>query len=258
MSDDLIELEGGETPPEPAAAPKRVVAKTYDPKIAEQILFMIADGKTLREIEKLDGMPTKSTVQRWIMKYPELTQAWKAAREMSAASLEEEALDMARDLHGDKTKEFTGTRIRAWEVAMNQFRWSAAHRDPSQFGQTAQPNIVVPVQIITSLDIGQGGVQARVQQNTYELAAKINQEYDAGHAQIEGTDYSLEQGKQGKTRGPGDGSAGATDTSETPFAPLAPKGLKLAAEARKPGGRPRKGHKTAEGIQKTLNRRKKI
>jgi hypothetical protein len=251
---------GGE--PEPEASPKpktdkRGLVKAYDPKIAEKVLLKVADGATLREIAAEEGMPTKSTIQRWIMKYPELATAWKAARELSASSLEEEALDMARTLRGEGSKEFSGTRVRAFDVAMNQFRWSAAHRDPQQFGQTTTPSIVVPIQINTSLDLGQGGVKVASQENTYEVAAKINNDYNASDAQIEGTDYTLEPGKLREADGPGDDAAGTSDAGESPFAPLAPKAIRLKASVDGRTIRPKKGHKTARATQNTINRRKK-
>ena len=84
---------GGPDEPEAKLPAKRQVA--YSAQIAEKILLKVADGATLREIATEPGMPTKSTIHRWIMKYPDLAQAWKAARELSASTLEDEALDMA-------------------------------------------------------------------------------------------------------------------------------------------------------------------
>lgn len=226
---------------------KRV--QSYDSSIAEAILMKIADGATLREIAREPGMPTKSTVQRWIMKYPELAQAWKAARELSAASLEEESLDMARVLK--RQSGFTGTKIRAFEVAMNQFRWSASHRDPATYGQTTQAQLVVPIQINTSLDLGDGKGKSTVTtmgaQTTYEVAAKYGEAYNANHAQIEGTDYTVEQGAGKPTV--------QTDIDGT-LAPENPTPLKVKAEGRKPAGRPRKGHKSATATKRQITRNK--
>lgn len=221
---------------------------SYDAKVAETILMKIADGATLREIAKIPGMPTKSTIQRWIMKYPELAQAWKAAREMSASSLEEEALDMARVLK--KQTDFTGTKVRAFEVAMNQFRWSAAHRDPATFGQTTQPNMVIPIQINTSLDLGDGkgggSVKVAGASTSYEVAAKFGEAYNVARETIEGTDYTMEPGAASKPR--------EEDLSLAPD--INPKRDALAVGRRKGvGGRPRKGHKSAARTQATITRR---
>lgn len=237
---DDVEV-GALVPTEKGAS--RVTA--YDAKVAETILMKIADGATLREIAKIPGMPTKSTIQRWIMKYPELAQAWKAAREMSASSLEEEALDMARVLK--KQTGFTGTKVRAFEVAMNQFRWSAAHRDPATFGQTTQPNLVIPIQINTSLDLGDGKGGGKVQvagaSTSYEVAAKFGEAYNVANAQIEGTDYTV--------------AGGEAKPRENDIAPdIDPKRDALAVRRRGGhGGRPKKGHKTAAQTKSTITRR---
>lgn len=251
--EDLIVL--GDDVPEPAAPQPDHKLPTkrpnaYDPKLAENILLAVADGATLREIAALPDMPTKSTIQRWIMKYPDLKRAWQAARELSAATLEDDALDMARTLR-DQTAGFTGTAVRAFEVAMNQFRWSAAHRDPATFGSSQQPSAIVPIQIITSLDIGQGGVKTDVQTNTYEVAAKINSAYnDNPDAQIEGTDYTLEPGQAPEAPQPGAGN---------PFdaaAAIRPKGDALRVKKRGTGGRPHKGWKSPAQIKGAITKAK--
>lgn len=267
--EELIVLGEGDTPEEPA--PRKPTAARegtsqalvkrptgFDPEVAERILMAVADGKTLREIAAEPDMPTKSTVQRWIMKYPALKTAWQAARELSAASLEEEALGLARDLT-ENAGSHTGTTVRAFDVAMNQFRWSAAHRDPATFGSSATPSTVVPIQIITSLDIGQGGVKTDVQTNTYEVAAKINEAYNASDAQIEGTDYTLEPGLPREAIAP----EGGTDPGADPLAAVRNiDNRRSALQTRrrdKPIGRPKKGWKSPQKIREqiTRNERKK-
>lgn len=246
---DDVETEGVLVPTEKGRT--RVTA--YSPKVAEVILLKIADGATLRDIAKEPGMPTKSTIQRWIMKYPDLKQAWAAARELSASSLEDEALDMARVLK--RQSDFTGTKVRAFEVAMNQFRWSAAHRDPATFGQTAQPSVVVPIQINTSLDLGDGKgggtVEIKGASTTYEVAAKYGAEYNASRNEtIEGTDYTVEQGEGGKGETRGEGRGLYSDTPN-PFN-LDPEPKPLAIKQRKPTGRPRKGHKSPADVKRSI------
>lgn len=239
---EFPEVETPETEPEnlPVERPRG-----FAPELAQTILAKVADGATLREIAKLPGMPTKSTIQRWIMKYPELAQAWKVAREMSASSFEDEALDMARQLKNQT--DWTGTKVRSHEVAMAQFRWSASHRDPAQFGQTATPQIVVPVQINTTLDLGQPGAEkaAATLSTTYDIAAKFAKDYTAQDEKIEGTDDTME---------PGAGVEAETDVLDFDL-PEQPKPLAIRAKPRSVGGRPKKGHKTAAQTQAAITRR---
>ncbi len=227
--------------------------RQYDAGVMEKILMKIADGATLREISREAGMPTKSTVQRWIMKVPDLTAAWKAARELSAASLEDESLDMARVLK--RQSDFTGTKVRAFEVAMNQFRWSASHRDPATYGTTTTANVVVPIQINTSLDLGDGKGTTSVKMlgasTTYEVAAKYGEAYNAKNETLEGTDYTVEvgEGARNVTVEPVGGEGDELPT----FAPIAP--AILQTRRRKPSLRPKKGHKTEAATKRAITRR---
>jgi len=131
----------------------RFVTK-YDPLIALEIVEQIAEGKLLREIcTPENNMPHKSTFNRWVATQPELTKAYLAAKELSALSFEEEAIHMARELVKDPG---TAQRVGAANLAVNQFRWSASRRDPRNYGERGNTNIVVPIHIETSLDMGQG------------------------------------------------------------------------------------------------------
>lgn len=146
----------------------RKVAK-YDPRMAVDIVEQIAMGGTLNEVLKRPKMPSKSTFYRWVLKSDALRRAFDAARELSAKALEDEALDMARTLK--EKKNFTGTKVRAFEVAMNQLRWSATRRDPATYGQHRQDGgSGVTVNIQTSLPMGGGGgVQSDKYGNVFEI-----------------------------------------------------------------------------------------
>ena len=145
----------------------------YEPKVAMQILERLADGQLLKEICALPGMPHKDTFRRWVVNNPELGRAYEAAIRLSAVSLEEDALQAAREVKA-KSRKMSGTDVRAYEVAMNQFRWSAARRDPAKFGERAPQNITVPIQINTSLDLG----AKTEQENIYTITAKVPSKED--------------------------------------------------------------------------------
>lgn len=145
----------------------------YDPSVAMDILEKLADGQLLKEICAQPGMPHKDTFRRWVVNNPELGRAYEAAIRLSAVSLEEDALQAAREVK-IKSKKLTGTEVRAYEVAMSQYRWSAARRDPAKFGERAPANITVPIQINTSLDLGAKAEQ----ENIYTITAKVPSKED--------------------------------------------------------------------------------
>lgn len=127
----------------------------YDPKIAVAIIEKLAEGQLLRDIcTEENGMPHRTTFMKWVSREPELAQAYMAARELSAMSMEEEAIDVSRKLLVDPG---TAQRVSAANTLINQLRWSASRRDPKQFGDRAQTQITVPIHITTSLDMGPGG-----------------------------------------------------------------------------------------------------
>ncbi len=124
----------------------------YSPELALKICEKVAEGATLLDICKGTGMPHRTSFWRWVMLYKDVAVSYQAARELSAQSLEEEALSMARTLTGPNN--FTTVKVRAFDIAMQQLRWSATRRDPSKYGQKAKETITVPIQINTTLDLG--------------------------------------------------------------------------------------------------------
>lgn len=101
-------------------------------------------------------MPARVTFMNWVARTPELKSAYLAARELSASSMEEEAISIARGSH-----ESPGTqqKLRGAELAIKQLQWSASRRDPKAFGERAQTNLVVPININTTLDLGVAGAE---------------------------------------------------------------------------------------------------
>jgi hypothetical protein len=150
----------------------RTITK-YDPGLALQICELISEGFTLSEIcADREHFPHKATFNRWCVNNPDLRKAYLGAREISAFALEDQALNMAREIVEDPG---SSQRVRAFDIAMNQLRWSAAKRNPREYGEKSQTNVVVPIQINTGLDLGQGGAQAGTpgDENIYTVSAKV-------------------------------------------------------------------------------------
>ncbi len=140
----------------------------YAPELALKICEQVAKGETLFEICKEVGMPHRASFHRWVMLYKDVAVSYQAARELSAQSLEDEALGLARTLSGKN--DFTTVKVRAIDIALQQLRWSATRRDPSKYGQKAKETITVPIQIITTLDLGGDN---RESQGIYTITAKV-------------------------------------------------------------------------------------
>lgn len=177
----------------------RFVSK-YDPKMALEIVERIALGETLSKIcSPGSGFVHPSTFKRWAVNHPDLAKAYKAAREMSAESLEEEALDRARET---AQKPGTPQHVSAQRLAIEQLRWSAERRDPAKYGNRGPVQIRVPIQINTTLDMGgpSGGFQEK--QDIYTLSARVSRNPDDTAAQAPSTsdDKPLVQGAKPSTK----------------------------------------------------------
>lgn len=144
----------------------------YEPELALLICERIAEGDTLKKICEEDGMPARQTFHRWVVNQPDLSRAYAAAREISANAFEEEALEISRTLSA-AGQDFTSTKVRAYDVAMNQFRWSAARRNPKTYSERGSVQVTVPIQINTSLDLGDGGMIAAEHPDIYTLTAHV-------------------------------------------------------------------------------------
>lgn len=84
--------------PKAAQAPKknRVGApSTYTPHIANLICIRIAEGESLREIVKTEGMPDRTTVYDWLLRHPEFAHQYTRAREEQADTLADEIVAIA-------------------------------------------------------------------------------------------------------------------------------------------------------------------
>ena len=140
----------------------------YSPELALKICEKVAEGKTLLDICKGAGMPHRTSFQRWVMLYKDVAVSYQAARELSAQSLEDEALGLARELSSQNN--FTTVKVRAIDISLQQLRWSATRRDPSKYGQKAKETITVPIQINTTLNLGSDN---RDSQGIYTITAEV-------------------------------------------------------------------------------------
>ena len=149
----------------------------YEPDLALQICEQIAEGETLLAVCKMDGMPARQTFHRWVVNYPELSRAYSAARELSAYAMEDKALDLAEQI---RLEPGSSQKVRAYDISMNQLRWSAIRRNPQAFSEKAALHITVPIQINTGLDLGDtaaaGGTPDHP--NIYEIEAQVAKEIE--------------------------------------------------------------------------------
>lgn len=91
----------------------------------DEICELIASGKTMLEIEKREGMPSRRTVSRWVLKYPGFASQYALARTMQA----DHEFDEIRQIADDEGLEPDEKRVR-----IDSRKWRAERLNPRAYG----------------------------------------------------------------------------------------------------------------------------
>ena len=85
------------TPKEKPVAPKKPIGAptTYNQHLATVICIRIAEGESLRQVLKGEGMPAQSTVYEWLLRHESFAEQYTRAREEQADTLADEIIDIA-------------------------------------------------------------------------------------------------------------------------------------------------------------------
>lgn len=96
----------------------------YTRKTLETICLRLAEGASLRKICSADDMPSRHTVQRWLLSYPEFEAAYRVARQMQADHFVDEIVDIAD----------TESNAALAKVRIDARKWMAAILKPKAYG----------------------------------------------------------------------------------------------------------------------------
>ncbi len=79
------------------ASPAKGRPSLYSPELGERICVLIAEGLSLRNIEAVEGMPTKTTILRWLIRADcaEFCDQYARAKELQAEGEADEMIDIA-------------------------------------------------------------------------------------------------------------------------------------------------------------------
>tara|TARA_B100000989_G_scaffold82892_1_gene59275 strand:- start:2402 stop:2872 length:471 start_codon:yes stop_codon:yes gene_type:complete len=105
---------------------KKSVKKS--PEILNKICQYITEGKSLRTICKLDGMPSIQSAMKWLNNDDEFYKMYKIARENQGDLYGEMINDIAMDLINGKRNDFQNCRVAIdglkWTVSKMNSKWS--------------------------------------------------------------------------------------------------------------------------------------
>lgn len=109
--------------------PKRKTGRpplTFDQKIADRICEERADGKSIRQISKMDGMPSRSTIRKWRKEVPEFESQYAHATEESDDFYFDELMDLQRRANA--------SNAHAIRVKADIIKWALSKLKPKKYG----------------------------------------------------------------------------------------------------------------------------
>ncbi len=117
---------------------------TYTPELGAEICDLIAEGYTLRQIGEREGMPWKSTVNKWRTLYPDFEAMYARAKAMQADHMAEEIIEIADDGSNDwmtREQENGGTttvldheHVQRSKLRVDARKWVMAKMAPRKYG----------------------------------------------------------------------------------------------------------------------------
>jgi hypothetical protein len=127
-------------PKRPAASNKAPVGRpsNYSQKLAQDICRRISDGESLRQICASQGLPTKTSVMRWLGANAEFRDMYACARELQAEHFSEEILEIADDGSGDADPE----NVSRSRLRVETRKWLMVRMAPKKYGDKITSELV--------------------------------------------------------------------------------------------------------------------
>lgn len=107
----------------------------YSDELAEKICEKIANGRSLRSICAEDGMPTTSTVCKWLIENKEFSEQYARAREKQADYFAEEIIEIA-----DSAEAETAAVSKA-KLQIDARKWAASKIAPKKYGDKQEIDV---------------------------------------------------------------------------------------------------------------------
>jgi hypothetical protein len=102
----------------------------FTDEIATRICDLLMDGLSMRSICQADDMPHRTTVVRWLERYPEFASMYAHARTLQA--------DLMDDMILETANACTPATAQADRVKISAFQWRAAKLKPKVYGDKAE------------------------------------------------------------------------------------------------------------------------
>lgn len=127
----------------PFKGEKKVAADKKRKQLFDKVCAHIADGKSLRQIAKMKGMPTASTVSEWLNKYDGWPEQYARAKEQQADAIFDECLAIA-DSADPEDAQVARLRI-------DTRKWMAGKLRPKKYGDRSTVDLNVKGDLVETL-----------------------------------------------------------------------------------------------------------
>jgi len=119
----------------------------YSQKVAQEICKRLGNGESLRRICTSPGMPSKTSVMRWLDVNLEFREQYARAREMQAEHWAEEILEIADDSRNDFIEKDGRPALNAENINRSRLRvdtrkWLMSKLLPKKFGDKITTAVV--------------------------------------------------------------------------------------------------------------------
>lgn len=109
---------------------------TYQREVADRICALVADGKTLKGIARMPGMPPSSTIHEWLARHSEFKAGYEAACELRAeARADEVDTIVEKALKGE-------IEPAAARVAIDAIKWQCAIEKPGKYSEKVRHEVI--------------------------------------------------------------------------------------------------------------------
>lgn len=113
---------------------KKPVKKTKD--LLNKICQHITQGKSVRSISKMEGMPTVQAIMKWLNQDEEFFKMYQTARESQGDLFGEKINDIALELLSGQRSDFQNCR-----VAIDALKWTVSKMSSKRWGDRSQIDI---------------------------------------------------------------------------------------------------------------------
>lgn len=116
---------------------KRGRPTDYTKELGEKICGLMCDGKSVRAIGKMKGMPDAATIFRWAITNEEFYEQYAKAREVQAEKMFEEIIDISDETHGiikSGAEKKSGAYANGQRLRVDVRKWYLSKVLPKKFG----------------------------------------------------------------------------------------------------------------------------